>query len=81
MELGIVELTNLGIGTASILAIVLITQNFLKHLKYKDGIHREAMDKREDAFRDLEKEVRNNILGQLGKNTSMLHRVDDKFVK
>lgn len=69
------SLLNLGIGGASLAAMTFIVIQFLAALKEMRQVHEKAMNEREGAFRSLEKEVRTEILGQLGKNTQVMERV------
>jgi hypothetical protein len=66
-------LPNLSIGVISVLSLVYITLNFLKHLDERTVRHEHSMKEREDALRHVESEVRNNILAQLSKNTEILN--------
>lgn len=72
-------LPNLGVGVASIGALVYIVVQFLNQLKSMRDSHELAMDKRESCFRALEREVRTEILSQLGKNTIVMERVMNKL--
>jgi hypothetical protein len=65
-------LPNLSIGVISVLSLVYITTNFLKHLDSRTRRHEEAMTEREKQLRIVESEVRNNILGQLGQNNQLM---------
>lgn len=67
----ITALPNLGVGVASIMALVYISMNckksqteFLKEMKEENN-----------SFRDLEKEVRHSIMSQLQKNTDAFEKV------
>lgn len=77
-------LPNLSIGVVSIAALVYITIRFIDYLKdererqeiremQKSERHEAAMKERELALRDVEKEVRTNILSQLSKNTEIMN--------
>jgi len=68
-------LPNLSIGVISILALVWVTRSFLVHLK--DEREQERIERKEDqrAFRELEKEVRDKIMSQLGENTRAFDKV------
>jgi hypothetical protein len=68
-------LPNLGVGVASIGGLVYVIMLFLRELKEMRDEHRKSMDERESAFRDLEREVRTEILSQLSKNTAAMERV------
>lgn len=77
-------LPNLSIGVAAIGGLVYVTYLFIKHLneqsarqEEKEEIraerHETAMKEREGALREVEKEVRTNILSQLSKNTEIMN--------
>lgn len=51
------------------------TQRFLDALDTMRNQHETNMDKREAAFRALEKEVRDKVLGQLSENSKIMERV------
>lgn len=65
-------LPNLSIGVVSVLSLVYVTLNFLKHLDLRSTKHEEAMKEREDHLRIVEKEVRTNILDQLSQNSILM---------
>lgn len=69
------SMLNLGIGGAALAAMTFIVIQFLAALKDVREKHEKAMSEREFAFRSLEKEVRTEILAQLGKNTQVMERV------
>lgn len=77
-------LPNLGVGALSILSLAWVTQNFLKHIQRKDKellvsteAHQKELREREIAFRELEKEIRTNMVNQLSSNTNVMTRVLD----
>jgi hypothetical protein len=65
-------LPNLSIGVISVISLVYITMNFLKHLDQRTLRHEEAMREREEYLRLVESEVRNNILNQLSQNNQLM---------
>lgn len=72
-------LPNLSIGVISVLALVFVTRDFLKHLREEREKERSERTEQEKAFRALEKEVRTNIMNQLNENTRVFTRVVDHF--
>lgn len=66
-------LPNLSIGVISILGLIFVVVKFLEALDKRTEQHAEAMKERESALRSVEKEVRNNILSQLSKNTEIMN--------
>jgi uncharacterized protein (DUF39 family) len=77
-------LPNLSIGVVSISGLVFITIRFIDYLKeererqeiqetQRAERHESAMKERELALREVEKEVRTNILSQLSKNTEIMN--------
>lgn len=72
-------LPNLGIGVVSVLALAFVTKLFVEYLERQEKAHGNALLERENALRELEREVRNNIMGQLSKNTQAFERVLDHF--
>lgn len=66
-------LPNLSIGVISILGLIFVVVKFLEALDKRTEQHAEAMKEREGALRSVEKEVRNNILSQLSKNTEIMN--------
>lgn len=68
-------LPNLSIGVVSILALVWVTRSFLTHLKEERTVERQERKEIEVSFRALEKEIRDNIMGQLNENTKMFEKV------
>lgn len=65
-------LPNLSIGVISVLSLVYVTLKFLTHLDERTMRHEVAMTERESHLRTVEKEVRNNILGQLAQNNQLM---------
>ena len=74
-------LPNLSIGVVSILALVYTTRSFLLHLKSERTEERKERVEDEKAFRTLEREIRDNIIGQLNENTRVFTRVLDHINK
>ena len=70
-------LPNLGVGVAAVTGIVLVVRYFLAALDSRAQAHEAAMDKRENAFRSLEKDMRDSLVNQLVKNTQVMERVMD----
>lgn len=68
-------LPNLGVGVASIAGLVYVVMQFLAQLKDMRKDHYEVMREREASFRDLEREVRTQIVEQLTKNSQVMERV------
>lgn len=71
MEALIESLPNLGVGVASIGAVMYITFNFLKAMKEERNDHRKE---REEYIKDM-REVRSSLIDQLAKNTVAMERV------
>ena len=69
------SLLNLGIGGAALGCMTLIVRWFLSGLAEMRDRHEAAMLERETALRTLEREVRTEILSQLGRNTQIMERV------
>jgi len=76
-------LPNLSIGVVSIGALVYISIKFLDRLKEKDEESLQQQElmlgeikEREQAFRELEKSVRDTILTQLAENTRVMERAN-----
>lgn len=66
MEPTLVEiLPNLSIGVVSIAALVYVTIQFIQKLDERARAHESAMDKREDALRQVEKEIRVELIQHL----------------
>lgn len=65
-------LPNLSIGVISVLSLVYVTLKFTETLDKRSQRHEEAMEERENALRELEREVRTNILDKLGLNTQAM---------
>lgn len=68
-------LPNLGVGVAAVLGIVFAIRYFLEALEKRAVEHAAAMKEREDAFRELEKEIRQTLVSQLVENTRAMERV------
>ena len=66
-------LPNLSIGVISVLALVYVTVKFTDTLDKRSAAHEEAMQEREQSLRDVEREVRTNILSQLTANTQAMN--------
>lgn len=58
-------LPNLSIGVVSIGALVYVTIQFIQKLDERATAHETAMDKREDALRQVEKEIRVELIQHL----------------
>lgn len=65
-------LPNLSIGVVSTLGLVYVVIRFNITLDERADKHEKAMKEREDALRDVEKSVRENILDYLSANTIAL---------
>lgn len=65
-------LPNLSIGVVCIAALVYITVQFLTKLDERAEAHEKAMDKREEALRQVEKEVRTELVGHLKESSSTI---------
>lgn len=63
---------NLSIGVVSILALVYVTREFLKELASRSDKHERAMNDRESSLREVERDVRNNLIGTLSDATSAI---------
>jgi len=85
-------LPNLSIGVVSILALVYLSNKFLKRLEDKDGEFIDFVEKKDKkheeersahavTIRELEKEVRTNIMTQLSENTHAFKKVIDHIEK
>lgn len=68
-------LPNLSIGVISIFALMWVTRSFLFHLKNEKEQERIERNQDKKAFRELEKEVRDKIMIQLGENTKAFEKV------
>ncbi len=66
-------LPNLSIGVISVLSLVYVTIKFTDTLDKRSERHEEAMQERELALREVEKEVRSSVLEQLTKNTQAMN--------
>lgn len=76
-------LPNLSIGVVAVMGMVYIAREFTRTIdrqaeRTQDTVrmnaerHEAAMLEREHALREVEKDVRNNILGQLNQNTEAM---------
>lgn len=68
-------LPNLGVGVVAVLAIGYIVNKFLYAMDERTKRHEEAMSERENALREVEREIRTSLTDQLTKNTQALERV------
>ncbi|MEQ9135766.1 MAG: hypothetical protein RLO51_11195 [Thalassobaculum sp.] len=68
-------LPNLSIGVVSVLALVYITREFIKHLNYVHSEHMGELKEREQEIRSVEREVRLSVTAQLAENTRTMERV------
>lgn len=73
---------NLSIGVVCIGALVYITVRFLEKLDERAMAHESAMSERETALRGVEREIRTELVGALGRsseaiaqNTRIMERV------
>lgn len=70
MEAGLLtELSNLSIGAFSVASLVYVTMRFTDTMDKRSERHEQAMQEREEALREVEREVRTNILDKLSQNT------------
>lgn len=67
-------LPNLGIGVVAVVSLVYVTREFIFHLREERTAHGIELKEREQAMRQVEKEVRTNIMEQLGRNTHVMER-------
>lgn len=74
-------LPNLSIAAVAIVALVYVIRLFVTHLEKRDKEHWMEVQERETAMRALEKEVRENIMKQLGQNTHAFEKVMDYMKK
>ncbi len=82
MEALIEALPNLGVGVASIGAVMYVTFNFLKsskeerkeHRQEREDARKEHRQEREEYIKDM-REVRTSLIDQLSKNTVTMERV------
>jgi hypothetical protein len=65
-------LPNLSIGVVSVLSLVYVTIQFLRHLDERTIRHETAMSERENALRKVECDVRNLLVDLSNKNQSAL---------
>lgn len=75
-------LPNLSIGVVCIAALVYVTVEFIKTLDARADKHEQAMNKREEAMRNLEASIRTTLTDHLtqasialSENTRILSRV------
>ncbi len=68
-------LPNLSIGVISVLALVYVTRAFLIHLKDERIEERKERKEEARAMRDLEREVRDEIMPVLSNNTQAFREV------
>lgn len=67
-------LPELGVGVAAIGALGYITHRFLQHLDERTKRHESAMLERENALREVEREVRTTLSDALQRNTAIVER-------
>lgn len=72
MEAIISILPNLSIGVISIGALVYVTVQFINKLDERAQAHEEAMDKRETALREVEKEIRLELVQHLKESSVVI---------
>lgn len=73
METSLISiLPNLSIGVISILGLVYVVLKFLAALDRRAEQHAEAMKEREQALRDVEKDVRSSLYAHLSESTAAL---------
>lgn len=72
MEAIISILPNLSIGVISIGALVYVTVQFIQKLDERARAHEEAMDKREAALREVEKEIRLELVQHLKESSVVI---------
>jgi hypothetical protein len=65
-------LPNLSIGVVSVLSLVYVTVQFLRHLDERTIRHETAMSEREHALRKVECDVRSLLVELSNKNQSAL---------
>ncbi len=65
-------LPNLSIGVVSILGLIYVVVIFQRTLDRRDERHQEAMKEREQALREVEKDVRNSLYAHLSESTMAL---------
>ena len=65
-------LPNLSIGVVTVLALVYITMQFLATLDKRSRAHEDAMTERETALRNVEKEIRTELVGALKESTAVI---------
>lgn len=67
-------LPNLSIGVISILGLIYVTMKFLEALDKRVASHEAAMKEREQALRDVEKDVRSSLYKHLAESTNALQQ-------
>lgn len=73
METSLISvLPNLSIGVISILGLIYVVLKFLDALDKRATQHGEAMKEREQALRDVEKDVRESLYQHLSESTFAL---------
>jgi|GEM_PF-2774556 len=65
-------LPNLSIGVVSVGALVYVALDFRKAMDKRAERHEASMKEREDALRQVEREVRTELVGSLQKSTSVI---------
>jgi hypothetical protein len=65
-------LPNLSIGVISVCSLVYVVYIFVKFIQNQSSIHGDAMQEREMALRNVEKEVRTTVLKQLEQNSMVM---------
>lgn len=68
---------NLSIGVVCIGALVYVTDRFIKTLDSRSIAHEAAMQEREGALRNVEREVRKEISTHLSASTDAVNRATD----
>lgn len=82
-------LPNLSIGVVAVVTLGFMADRFLKHLDERSFRHESATKEREGYLREVEQEVRKNVMVQLNQNTQVMaetaktlervtHYLDDK---
>lgn len=65
-------LPNLSIGVVSVLGLIYVSRVYLQAIDRRDERHASAMKEREQALRDVEKDVRSNLYAHLSESTAAL---------
>lgn len=68
-------LPNLGIGVVSVLGLIFVVRLFVRHLETLNAQQNEQIEKRDTVLRELEREIRMNVLKQLAENSSTMAQV------